>query len=289
MMKKRYIIGAALVALLLAGVSIYAFMNKDADKQTKPDPDQIAANSAEKKDRSKSAEKGQDQSAGGLLRGAIEKTKRVFASDNKRVVALGDSLTQGVGDSTNSGGYVGLLDKKVNEGKDAVQFDNFGHAGDRTDQLYKKIQDPKVSSAIRDADLVLITIGANDIMKVLKENVTDLKYEDFVSARDQYKKRLEHVFKELQALNPKAEIYLLGFYNPFGQYFHDIPELNEIVHTWNDTSKKTTKEFKQVHYIPTADLFDKSTQNLFYEDNFHPNNKGYQKIATRVLEYIEMK
>ncbi|WLV24313.1 SGNH/GDSL hydrolase family protein [Aciduricibacillus chroicocephali] len=285
-MKRRFLIGISLAILFIAGIGLYAVLKPgDDSRNVKPDPTQIQQNSA----RQQAMAKPRDPEQSGPEAKAVVGRKGFLSRKSTRVVALGDSLTQGVGDSTKSGGYIGILDRKVNGDRKKVRFDNFGHAGDRTDQLYRKIQDPKVSTAIADSDIVLITIGANDIMKIVKSNITNLNYDDFTEERGQYEERLQRVFNELQKINPDAKIYLLGFYNPFLKYFHDIPELNDIVKMWNKTSEMVTEENENIHYIPTKDLFDKSRGNVFYEDNFHPNDKGYQMMADRVLKYVNFK
>jgi len=217
----------------------------------------------------------------------FKRSKDVFAQKDTHVVAIGDSLTQGVGDANNSGGYVGILDDVVNDDIQTATFDNFGHAGDRTDQLLKRMKDPKVQTSLKKADIVLITVGANDIMKILRDNITDLNYQEFKEEQPAYEERLTTIFTNLSYLNESAEIYLVGFYNPFEQYFADVPELDQIVEDWNSIGEKVTATESQFHYIPTKDLFDDADQDLFYEDNFHPNNDGYEKMAKRVLDYIE--
>jgi len=285
-MKKRFLLGLSIAILFIVGISIFAAIKPSEPRNVKPDPSQIEQNADNGKH---AAGKHDGKSNSQKAKAAAKQPKSLFKKKDARVVAVGDSLTQGVGDSTKSGGYIGVLDREINNTDNKVQFDNFGHAGDRTDQLLKKIRDPKVSTAIGDADVVLITIGANDIMKVIKENVTNLDYQDFKNEQKQYDKRLHKVFKELQSINSDADIYLLGFYNPFLKYFQDIPELNSIVKMWNSTSEAATKKNKKLHYIPTKDLFDDSKVNLFYEDNFHPNDQGYKKMAERVMEHLKFK
>src|SRR5690625_298324 len=52
-----------------------------------------------------------------------------FFNKELKIVAIGDSLTQGVGDITNQGGYVGILDQTINESNSIVQFENYGKRG----------------------------------------------------------------------------------------------------------------------------------------------------------------
>lgn len=222
-----------------------------------------------------------------FLEDTVQNTINYFTNNEVHVVSIGDSLTEGVGDTTDGGGYVGILDNTINQKKHVVEFDNYGKRGNRSDQLLKRLDIPEISNSIKDADIVTITIGANDIMKILKENITDLSYADFNEERLNYEQRLIKIFDKINDLNPDANIYLIGFYNPFEQYFPDIKELGTIVKDWNTTGEKISREYENATFIPTIDLFEDSDTNLFADDNFHPNTLGYKRIAKRVLEYLQ--
>ena len=187
-------------------------------------------------------------------------------------MAIGDSLTQGVGDETDQGGYIGILDRTINDGLQSVEIVNFGKRGNRTDQLLKRLEQEKIAREIADSDLVLITIGANDIMKIARENIMHLVIDDFVAEMDGYESRIRQIFETI--------------YNPFQQYFKDIKELDLIVGAWNTASSNIASEYENITFIPTEDLFTVKATNLFAEDNFHPNYEGYYLIAERVLDYI---
>lgn len=221
-----------------------------------------------------------------ILGGTIQSAVRYFTDNKAYVVAVGDSLTQGVGDTNDEGGYVGILDNTINQKNHLVDFDNYGKRGNRTDQLLKRLDKHEISDSIKDADIVTITIGANDIMKVLKENITNLSYEDFREEQINYEKRLHDIFDKINNLNPDAEIYLIGLYNPYEKYFPDIPELGAIVKDWNTTGEKVTNEYENTTFIPIIDLFRKADETLLAEDNFHPNTRGYKRMAKRVLGYL---
>jgi len=209
-----------------------------------------------------------------------------FFSHDKKMVSIGDSLTQGVGDETESGGYVGILNHTFEDNQMNISIENFGKRGNRTDQLLKRLENEEISSAIQDADIVLITIGANDIMKVVRSHYTNLHIEPFQEEKIRYVERLTAIFHKINELNPDTQIFLIGFYNPFERYFGDIEQLDMILDDWNQASEAVTEEFENVYYIPTEDLFSNSTINLLADDNFHPNTSGYKLMAQRVLEYL---
>ncbi|WP_249927521.1 GDSL-type esterase/lipase family protein, partial [Heyndrickxia sporothermodurans] len=133
------------------------------------------------------------------------------------IVSVGDSLTQGIGDSTNKGGYIPYLAKDLETMRmiKKVNFQNFGVRGNRTDQLLKRLQQKELGASISKADLVIITIGGNDIMKVFKDNFSELEMSKFNQALIGYKQRLNNIIKTIRKKNPHAGIVLIGLYNPF--------------------------------------------------------------------------
>ncbi|WP_228275840.1 GDSL-type esterase/lipase family protein [Gracilibacillus oryzae] len=160
-----------------------------------------------------------------------------FFKEETHIVAIGDSLTHGVGDETDNGGYVGVLAEHFDNENMNVTLDNFGKPGNRSDQLLKRLDNEEIVTSIEEADIVLITIGANDIMKIVRDNFMDLTEEPFLAERGPYKERLEQIMDRILTIQPDTEIYLLGFYNPFEKYFSDIEALDSILTRWNNESR----------------------------------------------------
>ncbi|UOQ45197.1 SGNH/GDSL hydrolase family protein [Halobacillus salinarum] len=258
--------------------------DKDQEKEKKSPDEKQAAESAENND--SNLGDGIREVFNSVIAGA----KTLFVQDDIKIVAIGDSLTQGVGDGTNNGGYVGILEKSINSNEEAedITIANYGKRGNRTDQLLERMKQDEISSSLNDADIVLITIGANDVMKVVKSNFRNLNYQEFVNAQAGYKQRLKQIFDQIHTKNPDASIYLLGLYNPFNSYFKSIPELSRIMSDYNRISKEVVKNQDNVTFIPIKGIFTGSEEELLWqEDHFHPNEKGYKKIAERVLDYIK--
>ncbi|MCT2538221.1 SGNH/GDSL hydrolase family protein [Aquibacillus koreensis] len=218
----------------------------------------------------------------------IDETIDFFVKTELDIVAIGDSLTEGVGDTTDNGGYVGILNDKLHVYNSKTTLTNYGKRGNRSDQLLKRLEDEEISQSMKEADIVLITIGANDIMKVLQDNFMNLREEPFREARKDYVIRLRTIFDTILEQNPDAHIFLIGFYNPFEQYFSDIKELEVILDNWNRSGEEVTKEFKEVDYIPMKDLFEQADENLLAEDNFHPNPNGYEVMAARIYNHLHL-
>src|SRR5699024_494287 len=171
-----------------------------------------------------------------------EKAMNRFFTKELNIVAIGDSLTEGVGDEADNGGYVGILKDTINQDRELVEMKNFGKEGNRSDQLMARLDDEEIEAALEDADIILVTIGANDIMKIFKENFTNLTLDKFSNGKSNYERRLDEIITSMDDMNPRADIYLVGFYNPFKRYFADIEELEIIIEDWNNIGREVTEE-----------------------------------------------
>lgn len=293
-MQKRkiyYLVVSFLLVIVIGAVIVFAGSDQKATVTNAPTeivpsetetPDDSEENPALSEEETDTSSEIKD-----AFRRLLKDTLGLFIKEDLHITAVGDSLTQGVGDATENGGYVGILKQTFEETDDHVKIDNFGKRGNRTDQLLKRLDDPVISASIKNADVVLITIGANDIMKVTKDHFTDLDYDDYSAAMPSYEERMKDIFEKIDTLNPDAEVYLIGFYNPFEESFPEIEDqLGTIVDEYNDIGKQVAKE-KDQHYIETADLFHNQTATLLADDYFHPNEVGYGKVAERVLESIK--
>jgi lysophospholipase L1-like esterase len=208
-----------------------------------------------------------------------------FIPKNLKIVSIGDSLTQGVGDSTKNGGYVPYLENHLEsmEGIKNAQFHNYGVRGNRTDQLLKRLKEAKVKKSIEEADVVMITIGGNDVMKIFRENLSHLSLEVFQEEKRLYQNRLNEIMKTIKSYNSDAGIVLVGLYNPFNTWFSDIDEVNQIISNWNSSSEQVLSRYDKTLFIKIDDLFIDSGDTLLYEDYFHPNDEGYKLIADRMF------
>ncbi|NRG98918.1 SGNH/GDSL hydrolase family protein [Streptococcus suis] len=216
-------------------------------------------------------------------------------------IALGDSLTEGVGDTTGQGGFVPLLAQSlVNEYEYEVDYKNFGVSGNTSNQILKRMsEDESIKDYLKKADFMTLTVGGNDLRKVILSNFSNLKISTFVKPAKDYSKRLETIIQTAHQANPNLPIYVVGIYNPFYISFPEMTEMQTIVDNWNQTTEQVTQKFKNVYFVPINDLLYKGLDgesgvsqvsgqtgnNLLYEeDNFHPNNTGYEMIKKAVME-----
>jgi lysophospholipase L1-like esterase len=203
---------------------------------------------------------------------------------NLQVVALGDSLTRGTGDPTGKG-YVGyFIDNLKKQSKQNIVLNNLGIKGLTSLQLADQLKQPEVQRQIRSADLVLMTIGGNDLFRG-GENLTDLNFQNINQEEHSFNKNLNGILTQIRGLNKAAPIYFIGLYNPFIQ-LHDSGTTSKIVREWNYKSAEVSAHYAKVVFVPTFDLFQLKMNDYLYSDHFHPNKKGYQLIAARLQTLI---
>src|SRR5690625_3756985 len=115
-----------------------------------------------------------------------------FLKSDVDIVAIGDSLTQGVGDQTKKGGYIGILDETINHDKKVVAIENYGKAGNRTDQLLKRLDEPEIVSSIKKSEIILITIGANRKSTRLNSSHVAISYAVFCLKKKKKKNKKQN-------------------------------------------------------------------------------------------------
>jgi lysophospholipase L1-like esterase len=215
-----------------------------------------------------------------------QKVPQDFFPVNYRIMSIGDSLTEGVGDSTKRGGYIPVLQTKLQgeKGFKNIEFLNFGVKGNKTKDLLKRLKTNKVQNAIKGSDIVILTIGGNDIMKVVSENISHLEKKDFYSAKVQYAQNLSKIIDSIRRDQPRIPIILISLYNPFYTWFADVKEIDEILKEWNTISQKVIDNYKDTYFVHIEDIF--KNEHVLHTDYFHPNDKGYNLIANRVFEEL---
>ncbi len=212
-----------------------------------------------------------------------------FIPKKIHVIGLGDSLTQGVGDELKKSGYFGRVTGKMKEWKGVLDVDseNLAKRGRRSDQLIDQLEESEIQSAVEDADLIYLTIGGNDIMKVVKANLFNLKVEPFYRELGDFENRLDELFTIIRTLNGDAIIVVGGLYNPISIVTDEANEFDEILEDWNEAIEIRTIMDGKACFVPVTDLFDSNVNMVYHTDFFHPNAKGYDEMANRFLESIQ--
>jgi lysophospholipase L1-like esterase len=67
-----------------------------------------------------------------------------------------------------------------------------------------------------------------------------------------------------------------------------LPEINTIINAWNGNTKQMINKDDKAIFVSVDQLFSNDyDEELFYKDEFHPNEKGYSLIADKVFKAIK--
>ncbi|UQS85714.1 GDSL-type esterase/lipase family protein [Apilactobacillus apisilvae] len=249
--------------------------------------------------------------------------------NNKKVtfVALGDSLTQGVGDTNNQGGYVGRIKNKLIKYDNAkVSVRNYGIAGQRSDQINERLLNntDKLATNVKHANSIFLSAGGNDLLQTLQKNALVNDKDKFSismnKSLNQYKNNLNSLIQHLRQVNKKSPIYIFSVYNPVYVYFPNVHAISEYVDKYNSVTSEIVNKQKKMHFVNINDLSygqyktesqrdklakdnnndidplsiaklydDKSELNdyLSTKDHFHPNNLGYDFMTDKLFNSMQ--
>ncbi|MEX0801471.1 MAG: GDSL-type esterase/lipase family protein [Dehalococcoidia bacterium] len=262
-----------------------------------------------------------DRSASGDGSATGDTSSNGDATPNGVYIALGDSLSEGVGASDQTAtAFVPLVHDGLGEGWDLV---NLGEAGDTSAQLIghghldeaialieagKSDDDPD-----NDVNLVTLEIGGNDLLNLFFDLVLpgacpslveSLERPQCVSelrgAMDGFRPNLEQTLDRLIEADPELRIIVMTLYNPFSgdTGLATVPTISDMAQMaleglpdtpfatgLNDTIRDEVAE----RGLPLVDwwpLFQDKAGQYIAQDYIHPNDAGYRVMADAVLEQV---
>ena len=188
-------------------------------------------------------------------------------------IILGDSLARGTGDTTGLG-IGGRLDNELRRRNiTASRTINIAVNGARTPDLLAQLQSANVQRLLREANVIIVSIGGNDLWGPDRVPPNpDAVMDDVLS-------RIERVVKEVRKANPTGRVFLIGLYNPFR-----ATPLNVLLNHWNAKMIERFAADPNVVVVQTADIF--SHRDRLSLDRFHPSGEGYELIARRIADAL---
>lgn len=237
-------------------------------------------------------------------------TNIVQAEDESKslyYLALGDSLAAGMNENGEIGfGYADLLAKSYQEQKSEVIFNKgFSYPGLTTVDVLKGIEENvtkpiydlngisqetlTIHEAIQQADLITLSVGANDILKnVNRSESGEFSFDTsgvIKSIQDvavNYKKIFDSIYK----INPEVDMIVMGLYNPF-PYIEDPAiqkQLNMLVTTLNNSMKSIVENNDGIFTEVAAQIATDANTYLPNPKNIHLSEAGYQVVADAMIK-----
>lgn len=224
----------------------------------------------------------------------------IFVNDNRiNYVVLGDSVALGV----NPYGEVGysytdyIRDYLDSNNRLKSYIKDFAVSGYTTRNILDDLYNNKEVSVdditynirheLREADLVTISIGANDFIKDLSLNNLDL---DNI---DKYKEKVDEVIEDIDLVlsevrkYAKKDIVVVGYYNPFTVLFNSYESSLDKIFKYIDLEYFKVCSKYSSSYISLYSLFKDNPSFLSNPFDIHPNLNGYKAISQLIInEYF---
>ncbi len=200
-----------------------------------------------------------------------------------RIVALGDSITDGTGDPIGKG-YASRVSEALRKNRRIVIFTNLAVGGAETEGVLDVMKKGEAARQIAQADVILLSAGGNDLSHALRAITGEAEREPEL-ALGRAKENLAAILARLRAAAPQASIRLLGIYNPLEIAAGDAPRARAQLHEWNATIEQATHAYDDVLVVPIADIFAARPDRLA-GDRYHPGPRGHALIADRVLSTL---
>jgi len=209
----------------------------------------------------------------------------------KRFVVLGDSIAAGANMLNRNKAFPWIVAREK-----GYELSNLAHAGAVSEQLLQKLkEDEQARSRVREADIIAVSIGGNDILRPAQRKISllgDWKRGDYTGAEPAlaaFRSNFDGIIAELRALNPDALLIVQTLYNP-ALSGSAMPSLAE---TYDALVARLNGEIRaslagQPGAFVIADVYTAflGGSGLIYFDTFHPSAAGHRMIAAVMLDTL---
>ncbi|MCY6370046.1 SGNH/GDSL hydrolase family protein [Clostridium ganghwense] len=213
----------------------------------------------------------------------LEEQNSIKSEGTTKYIALGDSIAFGLSADLNKG-YVDLFKNylKTTEKYDELVLNNLAMTGDKSSDLLDKVKnDVKTRDAIRQANIITISIGGNNLLSPVIKAIASkykldseeanfvIKLTNAIEEDPNWEEKLEilkndsclmkeldeginnfkedwpKIIKEINSLAPNAKIYVMTIYNPLKA---DTPVLyntfEKLIQPINEEIKNSIYDYK---------------------------------------------
>lgn len=260
---------------------------------------------------------------------AAKPAQAAEAVDDYLIVALGDSITAGyepgMTEQSVPYGFVERLREQglFHERTSAVNYGILGLTSEGLKNYVTAIQkgvpaaaadiqanvpDPRIASFaagiaqakadLQKADLITITIGGNDLLKLLPD-VKNISLDQLRAQGDEvltrYGDNLREIVRILLELNPSAQIVIADQYQPVPKLagaaiYDELQQLagkfTAIVDGIVADHAGDAKPVKAAHVAAAFTGREISLTHIFSDTDIHPNQAGYEEIAKIFAESV---
>lgn len=226
-----------------------------------------------------------------------------------RYTALGDSLAVGINEQGQLGaGYPDFFAKQLQANNLPVWFNkgfsypNYTTAnvladiqGNVTKPIYnlggEQADQLSIKDGIAGADIISISVGANDILKHVGRSETGeltVEIAQIAQELENIVANYEAIFQEIKQRNSAADVIVTGYYNPFPYVTNLAGQLEFLVQSMDAAVSEVVKANGGV-YVEIASVIATDLQTyLPNPQNIHLSETGYEAVAQKMYDvYVE--
>ena len=218
----------------------------------------------------------------------LSRSKSKFAG--KKLITVGDSITEGVGASNSNTTYPGYLKNKyglnvVNTGIAGATWANYNDGYDDISIIHQ-VDNTDFSGA----DFVTIFAGTNDFGRTNGDtigNTTD-------TVKNTVKGAMNYVIGKILAQNPNIKMAIITpmWRQRFVAGDNKDSDTNTLGGQYLIDYVKAIEEQAKYNHIPCLNLYEtclinKHNYSTYLSDGLHPNDKGYELLADKIHSFLE--
>lgn len=227
-----------------------------------------------------------------------------FITRDRKVyyLSLGDSLAAGQTPNNTIDESYGDFIAEYLKDKEVLEFytKGFTKSGYRSIDLLSDLKLNKeitvdgkkitIKNALIKADLVTVSIGANDLFYKLNIGTEfDLnEFEDIYTYVDEAMLDIDKLLYELRK-SCKEQIMVFGFYNPFTNFSSSLANVVEPVINYANAKMENLVRKYDMTYVDIHDSFLANDNYLPSILEIHPTLEGYRAMAKSAIKLIDKK
>jgi lysophospholipase L1-like esterase len=241
------------------------------------------------------------------------------------ILALGDSLATGVGPNNDLGkGYADYLALKYEAYGLLGDFNKgFSYPGYRTTNILADLEanvekpgidynfkcgelnaisesnpsainpdcanSSKLKDAIKDAHVITLSIGANDVLSKIKlgaDNSFTYDVNEIFGAISSTATNIKTILTKVKELNPDAQVVFMGYYNPFPHIVERQGDFAVLVNHFDNTIKAVVQAEGGIFVDVKAGLLANYQTYVSNPENIHLSRAGYEYVANEMFKAI---
>ncbi|MGP4059390.1 SGNH/GDSL hydrolase family protein [Halobacillus sp. H74] len=213
---------------------------------------------------------------------------QAFAYKEKRLVAIGDSIPYGYNltkenISPPKGSFPYLIGNKRK-----IEVTNMSIPGLTSGELLKAVKTNDLfREALNDADYVVVYIGGNDLLNIVKKNggLDGMKMEEAAPViRDLVYNVYSTILEIDQMTDGKILVY--NIYNPYPAAGDKLSTPLSYINQQYSSLIKLLKHFTSVHLLNAYKAYNGHPEYII-EGDVHPTKEGQEVLAKIALKHIK--